>query len=175
MKNLLIDTTFKRVLNFLRTRSMWIYNGVFGCGCAEMMNALNNVYALERYGIKTVFDPAKADIMIAGGAISIKALPLLIDAYESMAEPRWVISAGACAINGGIFTANGCIISSIADFIPVDITIDGCPPSFDVIIEALFKLSQLIEKGEAVAYKRYILDNDWYKTNLSRVLEGDYE
>ena len=61
-----------------------------------------------------------------------------------MPEPKWVISMGACASSGGIFN-NYAVVQGCDHIVPVDVYLPGCPPSPDMLIDAVFKIREQIQ------------------------------
>lgn len=85
-----------------------------------------------------------ADLLIVAGSITRRQLPSLLELYERMCEPRWVIAWGACAISGGAY-ANYATISGLSRILPVDVVVPGCPPAPQALRDALERL----RSGEA--------------------------
>jgi NADH-quinone oxidoreductase subunit B len=99
----------------------------FGTACCaiEMMATLSSRYDLSRFGAEVIrFSPRQSDLMIVSGRISIKMMPVLIEIYNQMPEPKWCISMGACASTGGVFDTYT-LIQGVDQFIPVDVYIPG--------------------------------------------------
>lgn len=103
----------------------------------EVLNLSNPYYDLTRLGIFFTNSPKHADALIVVGALNASMVEVLKRTYESMPEPKLVVSAGACAISGGVFQGTESFVSAVQDVVPVDAVIPGCPPSPIQILEGL--------------------------------------
>jgi len=90
------------------------------------------------------FSPRQADLLIVAGTISKKLGPVLKKVYEQMAEPKWVLSVGACASSGGIFDTYS-VLQGIDRIIPVDVYVPGCPPRPEQIIDGIMRIHELVK------------------------------
>jgi len=98
-------------------------------GCELEIHALNNpIYDLERFGIRFVASPRHADVLLVTGPLTLNMREALQRTYAATPSPKWVVAVGDCAINGGVFAGSYAIANGIADAVPVDLTIPGCPP-----------------------------------------------
>ena len=100
----ILTAPLNRAVAWARTRSMWPASFGLACCAIEMMATGAAHNDLSRFGME-VFraSPRQADLMIVAGRVSQKMAPVLRQVYDQMAEPKWVISMGACASTGGMF------------------------------------------------------------------------
>ncbi len=107
-------------------------------GCESELQALNNpFYNLHRLGIFFTASPRFADLLLVTGPVTNAMLGPLHATYEAMAEPRWVLAVGTCAVSGGIAEGGYASGHGLDGVIPVDVYLPGCPPNPAAIIEAL--------------------------------------
>ena len=140
-------TTMKKSVNWARTRSMWPATFGLACCAIEMMGTGAARNDLARFGME-VFraSPRQADLMIVAGRVSQKMAPVLRQVYDQMAEPKWVISMGACASTGGMFN-NYALVQGVDEVVPVDIYVPGCPPGPQSLMHGILTLHEEILAG----------------------------
>jgi Ni,Fe-hydrogenase III small subunit len=110
-------------------------------GCELEIHALNNpIYDLERFGIRFVASPRHADVLLVTGPVTTNMREALVKTYAATPDPKWVIASGDCAIDGGCFAGSYACTGGVANSIPVDLRIKGCPPSPTRILEGLLAL-----------------------------------
>ncbi len=111
-------------------------------GCeAEFAAAFGPVYDVERFGVRLVASPRHADALVVTGPVTRNMAEPLTKTYEATPGPKLVIALGDCARNCGVFVGGYGVAGSVADILPVDIEIPGCPPSPDVIVAALRRIA----------------------------------
>jgi Ni,Fe-hydrogenase III small subunit len=112
------------------------------CNACELeLHALANAfYDLERFGLKFVASPRHADVLLVTGPVTWNMREALARTYDAMPAPKWVIAAGACALDGGIFANSYACAGGVAAVLPVDLHIPGCPPSPSNLLKGLLAL-----------------------------------
>ncbi len=143
----LLMTSIDKAVRWARTRSMWPANFGLACCAIEMMGTGAAHNDLARFGME-VFraSPRQADLMIVAGRVSQKMAPVLRQVYDQMAEPKWVISMGACASTGGMFN-NYALVQGVDQVVPVDMYVPGCPPGPQSLIHGILALHERIMGG----------------------------
>lgn len=137
------------LLKWARKNSLWPMP--FGTACCgiELMAALCSRYDMARFGAEVLrFSPRQADLMIVSGRICLKMMPVLIEIWRQMPEPKWCVSMGACASCGGVFDTYT-MVQGVDQFIPVHVYIPGCPPRPEGVIDALLKIQEIIDRERA--------------------------
>jgi len=139
-------TTIEQLYNWGRRSSVWPMQFGLACCAIEMIATTMARYDLARFGGE-VFRPSprQADLMIISGTVTKKMAPQVVRLYNQMAEPRYVIAMGACAISGGPFKQGYNVLKGIDRYIPVDVHIPGCPPRPEALIQAFMTLQKKID------------------------------
>ena len=98
-------------------------------GCELEIHALNNpYYNLEGRGIKFVASPRHADMLLVTGPVARNMQIAVKRAYEATPDPKLVVAVGDCGCTGGIFGESYASCGRVANVIPVNVAIPGCPP-----------------------------------------------
>ena len=140
--------TLDQVLAWTRRRSLRPL--VFGSACCAVDMTAIPASRLGTASVEGHFAPRllrQTDVMIVAGTVTQKMAPFLVSLYYQMAESRYVIAMGACAISGGPFKEGYHVISGVDRLIPVDIYIPGCPPSPAALLDGLMALQARIKRG----------------------------
>jgi NADH-quinone oxidoreductase subunit B len=134
----------KHGINWCRKHSLWPLPFATACCGIEFMATAASRYDIARFGSeRPSFSPRQADLLIVAGRVAIKMLPVLQRIYLQMAEPKWVISMGACASTGGVFDTYA-VVQGIDQFVPVDVYLPGCPPRPETVLEGLMAIQRLV-------------------------------
>jgi len=116
-------------------------------GCELEIHALGNAfYDLERFGLRFVASPRHADVLMVTGPLTKNMREALERTYQATPDPKWVVAIGDCAVNGGVFANSYAVEGKIADAVPVDLHIPGCPPTPTKILGGLIALLEHVDR-----------------------------
>jgi Ni,Fe-hydrogenase III small subunit len=117
-------------------------------GCELEIHALNNAfYDLERFGLRFVASPRHADVLFVTGPVTRNMREALERTYAATPSPKWVVAVGDCAIDGGVFAQSYAVDGAVANVVPVDLHIRGCPPRPAQLLEGLLSLLEAPNRG----------------------------
>jgi NADH-quinone oxidoreductase subunit B len=127
-----------------RKSSLWPMTFGLACCAIEMIATYMSHHDLDRFGIVPWPSPRQCDVMIVAGTVTKKMAPAVKLLYEQMPNPKWVISMGACATNGGPYTRYDRVLQGVDKIIPVDIYVPGCPPRPEALMDGFIALQNKI-------------------------------
>jgi NADH-quinone oxidoreductase subunit B len=145
-RNILL-TSVDAMLNWARRSSLWTVVAFPACCAFEFIATEASRFDLSRFGMEIIrASPRQADLMITAGTLTWKMAPQIKRIYDQMAEPKWVIAMGACAISGGIFASSYSVVPGYNRIIPVDVYVPGCPPRPEALIYGIRMLQEKIAR-----------------------------
>lgn len=133
-------------INWGRSNSVWPLTFATSCCGIEFMCTGGAHVDFARFGWEVYRNsPRQADVIFVFGTIVHKMAPVLKRLYDQMAEPKYVIAVGSCAITGGPFRNSYHVVRGVDEIIPVDVFVPGCPPRPDAILYGMMQLSRKIK------------------------------
>lgn len=144
-RNVLV-TTIDRIFNWGRHYSTWPFGSGLACCAMEMVPTAASRFDQSRFGME-IFraSPRQADLLIVAGTLTWKMARALRLLYDQMAEPKWVLAMGSCAISGGTFAHSYSVVPGVNRIMPVDVYVPGCPPRPEALLYGFMRLHQKIE------------------------------
>ena len=147
LKRNILLTTVDAVIDWGRRSSMWSVVCFPACCAFEFITTAASRFDISRFGMEIIrASPRQADLMITAGTLTWKMAPQVKRIYDQMAEPKWVIAMGACAISGGIFRSSYSVVPGYNRIIPVDVYVPGCPPRPEALLYGIRMLHKKLAK-----------------------------
>ena len=151
LKRNILLTSVDAMLNWSRRSSLWPVNFGLACCAFEMIATAASRFDISRFGME-IFraSPRQADLMIVAGTLTWKMASQLRRIYDQMAEPKWVLAMGACAISGGTFAQSYSVVPGVNRIVPVDVYVPGCPPRPEALLYGIRMIHHKISKRSIV-------------------------
>jgi Ni,Fe-hydrogenase III small subunit len=107
-------------------------------GCELEIHALNGPhYNIEGLGVKFAASPRHVDVLLVTGPVSRNLETALKRTFDATPEPKWVVAMGECACTGGMFGESYASCGRVANVIPVDVEVPGCPPTPVALLQGI--------------------------------------
>ena len=141
-----VTGSLDQLINWGRANSLWSLTFATSCCGIEFMACGCARYDFAPFGFEvTRNSPRQADLIMCAGTITHKMAPALKRLYDEMAEPKYVIAVGGCAISGGPFKSSYHVVKGIEEIVPVDVFIPGCPPRPEAIMYGMMQLQRKVK------------------------------
>lgn len=114
-----------KLTRWARSSSLWYMTFGLACCAIEMMATAAPKHDFDRFGMIPRASPRQSDLMIIAGTVTYKMAPRVRVLWEQMAEPRYVIAMGACAVAGGPFYDAYSVLNGADKIVPVDVYVPG--------------------------------------------------
>ena len=135
-----------QLINWGRSNSLWPLTFATSCCGIEFICLVAGRYDMARFGFEVArSSPRQADFMMVAGTIVHRMAPTFRRLYEQLAEPKYVIAVGGCAISGGPFRNSYHVVKGIESIVPVDVYIPGCPPRPEAMFYGLMQLQRKVK------------------------------
>ena len=144
-----------QLLNWGRSNSVWPFGFGLCCCFIEFISMSAAKFDIARFGSEVIRpSPRQCDVMIVSGTMTKKMAPVVVRLFHQMAEPRYVIAMGNCAVSGGIFSGGYSQVDGIDQVLPVDIYLPGCPPRPEALMHSIIELQKRIRTESLIRGRR---------------------
>ena len=134
------------LINWGRSNSLWPLTFATSCCGIEFMAVGAARYDFARCGFEEArASPRQADMIMVAGTITHKMAPVLKRLYDQMADPKYVVAVGGCAISGGPFKKSYHVLNGVDKILPVDVYIPGCPPRPEALLYGMMQLQRKVK------------------------------
>lgn len=137
---------FDDLINWGRSNSLWPLTFATSCCGIEFISLGAARYDMARFGFEVArASPRQADFIMVAGTIVHRMAPVVRRLYEQLAEPKYVIAVGGCAVSGGPFRKSYHVVKGVGEIIPVDVYIPGCPPRPEAMFYGMMQLQRKLK------------------------------
>lgn len=136
-----------------KIKSPWLFHLNTGScnGCdIELISLLTPRYDVERFGIKLTGTPRHADIVIVSGPVTTQSKERALRVLSQVPEPKVVVSLGSCPMSGNVFKGSYSIEAPLDKFVHVDVSVAGCPPKPEAIIDGIVKALGILKEKRGI-------------------------
>ena len=141
-----ILATLDDVIDWGRSNSLWPLTFATSCCGIEFMAVCAARYDIARFGFEvTRNSPRQADVVLVSGTITNKMAPVLRRLYDQMADPKYVVAIGGCAVSGGPFKKSYHVVRGVDAVLPVDVYVPGCPPRPEAFLYGMMQLQRKVK------------------------------
>jgi NADH-quinone oxidoreductase subunit B len=112
--------------------TLWVLDVGLACCAVEVVAASMRVAGAEQ--------SRPPDVMVVAGTLTDKMAPAIRDLYDSLPDPKYVISFGACSNCGGPYWDSYSVTKGVDQIVPVDVYVPGCPPRPEALLDGLRRL-----------------------------------
>ena len=158
------------LINWGRSNSLWPFTFATSCCGIEFMAMGAARYDVARFGFEiTRNSPRQADVILVSGTITNKMAPVLKRLYDQMADPKYVIAVGGCAVSGGPFKKSYHVVKGVDKVLPVDVYVPGCPPRPEAMLYGMMQLQRKVKVEKFLGG----INHQVSKKEYARLMERD--